>query len=65
LPLNEWDNSLVSWHCELEKIQGLIKQRMDGTFKETDKKNRTLLAMLEYKARLIRQSIIRRNRMEN
>jgi hypothetical protein len=35
--LCERGNSVVSWHCELKKVQGLIKQLMDDTFKETDK----------------------------
>ena len=37
--LNEWDNSLASWHCELEKVQGLIKQLMDDTSKDPFEKS--------------------------
>ena len=61
----EWDDSPASWLLELEKVQSIIKQLMDDTSKEADKNKRVMFAMLEYKARLIRQSIIRRNRMEN
>ena len=52
----EWDDSPVSWQLELEKVQSIIKQLMDDTSKEADKNKRVMFAMLEYKARLIRQS---------
>jgi hypothetical protein len=61
----EWDDSPASWLLELEKVQSIIKQLMDDTSKEADKNKRVMFAMPEYKARLIRQSIIRRNQMEN
>ena len=61
----DWDDGPISWQLELEKVQNIIKQLMDDTFNETDPTDRTLLAMLEYEARKIRDCIIRRNRMEN
>ena len=63
--LYEWDDGPVSWHCELEKVQNIIKQLMDDTFNETNPTDRTLLACLELKARKIRDCILRRNQMKN
>ena len=61
----EWDNGPVSWHCELEKVQNIIKQLMDDTFNESNPTDRTILATLEYRARRIRDCILRRNQMKN
>ena len=61
----EWDDSPASWLLELGKVQSIIKQLMDDTSKEADKNKRVMFAMLEYKARLIRECIIRRTQMEN
>ena len=61
----EWDDSPASWLLELGKVQSIIKQLMDDTSKEANPTDRTLRTCLELKAREIRQSVIRRNQMEN
>ena len=63
--LYEWDDGPISWHCELEKVQNIIKQLMDDTFNEPNPTDRTILACLESRARRIRDCILRRNQMKN
>jgi hypothetical protein len=61
----ERDDGPVSWHCERETVQNIIKQLMVDTFNETNPTDRSRLALLEYKARKIRDCIFKRNQMKN
>ena len=62
--MSDWDDP-SSWQYEIEKLQEIIKQLADDTLNEPNATDRSLFAMLEYKARRIREYILKQNKIDN
>ena len=63
--LEHWEEGGLSYINELTTLHQTIEELMDLTFKEKDKKQRAMLALVEKRARECREKILRGTGIRN
>jgi hypothetical protein len=63
--LYQRNGDAASWQVELTKLHRTIEKLMDETAAEENENARVLFAFIEYRARLVRDEIMKRIGVEN